>query len=198
MAPASDTDPFYILLAGISDSDPAGETASYLAVMRVDVPNKTISILNIPSAISETYDNAPESATMLRDAPYAVNEGELVRRVSSLIEQDINHYVRITDSDFVSLVDALGGLQVNVDTYVDDPTVGTIVLDPGEQTLNGEQALTYVSAKNYNDGLLQVTACIGRSIRRFLRCWRNLSPGRIWIFLSIPVELIRVLFLSSF
>lgn len=152
VAPASDTDPFYILLAGISDSDPAGETASYLAVMRVDVPNKTISILNIPSAISETYDNAPESATMLRDAPYAVNEGELVRRVSSLIEQDINHYVRITDSDFVSLVDALGGLQVNVDTYVDDPTVGTIVLDPGEQTLNGEQALTYVSAKNYNDG----------------------------------------------
>ena len=116
------------------------------------MPNKTISILNIPSAISETYDNAPESATMLRDAPYAVNEGELVRRVSSLIEQDINHYVRITDSDFVSLVDALGGLQVNVDTYVDDPTVGTIVLDPGEQTLNGEQALTYVSAKNYNDG----------------------------------------------
>lgn len=155
VTPASDTDPFYILLAGISDTDPAGETASYLAVMRVDVPNKTISLLNIPSAISETYENAPDSATMLRDAPYAANEGELVRRVSGLIEQDINHYVRITDSDFVALVDALGGLQVNVDTYVDDPTVGTVVIDPGEQTLNGEQALTYVSAKNYNSGFEQ-------------------------------------------
>lgn len=155
VASASDTDPFYVLLAGISDTDPAGETASYTAVLRVDVPNKTISLLNIPSAISETYDNAPDSATMLRDAPYAVNEGELVRRVSGLIEQDINHYVRITDSDFVALVDALGGLQVNVDTYVDDPTVGTVVLDPGEQTLNGEQALAYVSAKNYSSGFEQ-------------------------------------------
>lgn len=152
VAPASHDQPFYVLLAGISDADPAGDTASYLAVLRVDIPNKTISLLNIPSAISQTYDNAPESATMLRDATYAVNEGELVRHVSSLLEQDINHYVRITDSDFVSLVDSLGGLQVNIDTCVDDPTVGTIVLDPGEQTLNGEQALTYVSAKNYTEG----------------------------------------------
>ena len=152
VAPASDNDPFYVLLAGISDADPAGETASFLAVMRVDIPNKTISVLNIPSAISQSYENAPDSATMLRDAPYAAGEGELVRCVSSLIEQDINHYVRITDSDFVSLVDSLGGLQVNVESYVDDPTVGTIVLDPGDQTLSGEQALTYVSAKNYNNG----------------------------------------------
>lgn len=152
VAPASDTDPFYVLLAGISDTDPAGETASYLAVMRVDIPNKTISLLNIPSAIAESYDKATESATMLRDAPYAAGEGELVRKVSALIEQDINHYMRIKDSDFISLVDSLGGLQVNVESYVDDPTVGTTVLDPGEQTLNGKQALAYVSAKNYSNG----------------------------------------------
>lgn len=144
--------PFYVLLAGISDADPEGQTASYVAVMRVDVPNKIISLLNIPSAISEDYENAPESANMLRDAPAVANEGELVHRVSDLIQQDINHYVRITDSDFVSLVDSLGGLSVNVDTYVDDPTVGTTVIDPGQQTLNGTQALAYVSAKNYTDG----------------------------------------------
>ena len=143
---------FMFCLLAYLTLDPAGETASFLAVMRVDIPNKTISVLNIPSAISQSYENAPDSATMLRDAPYAAGEGELVRCVSSLIEQDINHYVRITDSDFVSLVDSLGGLQVNVESYVDDPAVGTIVLDPGDQTLSGEQALTYVSAKNYNNG----------------------------------------------
>lgn len=152
VAPASHDQPFYILLVGISDADPAGETASYLAVMRVDVPNKTISLLNIPSAIAQTYENADESDNMLRDAPHVTNEGDLVSRVAGIIQQDINHYVRITDSDFVALVDALGGLQLNVDTYVDDPTVGTAVLDPGDQTLNGEQALAYVSAKNYTEG----------------------------------------------
>ena len=89
---------------------------------------------------------------MLRDAPHIKDEGELVKQVSSLVGQDINHYVRITGEDFASLVDSLGGLNVNVEQYVDDPTVGTAVLDPGQQTLNGEQALVYVSAKNYTDG----------------------------------------------
>lgn len=148
---SSEDDPFYILLAGISDTDPAGETASYLAVMRVDVSNSTISLLNIPSAISQTYEDST-SADMLRDAPYATSEGDLVTRVSELIDQDINHYVRVTDEDFVDLVDVLGGLDVDVGILVDDPTVGTSVLEPGEQTLDGAQALTYVSAKNYVGG----------------------------------------------
>lgn len=151
LVPATNDQPFYVLLSGISNTDPEGPTASYVAVMRIDASSKTISLLNIPSSIAQSYDNASDSSNMLRDAPHASNEGDLVSKVSALIEQDINHYMRISDEDFVSLVDSLGGLHVTVDTYVDDPTVGNIVLDPGEQTLSGEQALMYVSAKNYTD-----------------------------------------------
>lgn len=151
-APASESDPQYVMLVGISDDGTDGEAASFIALMRIDAQSKTVSLLNIPSNISCSYDNAAEGDGMLRDAPHAVNEGELVSRVSSLVEQDINHYVRITEEGFVSLVDSLGGLAVTVDTYVDDPTVGITVIDPGEQTLNGTQALAYVSAKNYTDG----------------------------------------------
>lgn len=146
--------PYYILLAGIAHED-TQPTASFLAVMRVDVANNTVSLLNIPSSMAASYSGAAEGDDMLRDAPHAVNEGELVTQVSSLIDQDINHYLRITEEDFVTLVDSLGGLTISIDQYVDDPTVGTIVLDPGEQTLSGQQALTYVSAKNYNDGFGQ-------------------------------------------
>ena len=152
VAPASDQDPYYVLLAGISKDGTDEEAASFTALMRVDVPNKKISLLNIPSNIAVSYSGASSDDDMLRDAPHVVDEGELVRQVSSLMGQDVNHYLRITDEDFVSLVDALGGLTITVDSYVDDPTVGTTVLDPGEQTLNGTQALALVSAKNYEYG----------------------------------------------
>ena len=139
------------MLAGLNGSG-ENECASYLAVLRVDYQNNTVSLLNIPSNITATYSDTDSKGTMLRDAPHIKDEGELVKQVSSLVGQDINHYVRITGEDFASLVDSLGGLNVNVEQYVDDPTVGTAVLDPGQQTLNGEQALVYVSAKNYTDG----------------------------------------------
>ena len=148
---AKNDEPTYTLLAGLNGSG-ENECASYLAVLRVDYQNNTVSLLNIPSNIAATYSDTDSKGTMLRDAPHIKDEGELVKQVSSLIGQDINHYVRITGEDFASLIDSLGGLNVNVEQYVDDPTVGTAVLDPGQQTLNGEQALVYVSAKNYTDG----------------------------------------------
>lgn len=143
--------PTYTLFAGISNGE-EGEYASYLALLRVDAQNNTLSLLNIPSNITASYSNSDAKGNMLRDAPHIKDEGELVRQVSSLVGQGVNHYVRITDEDFASLVDSLGGLNVDVKQYVDDPTVGTSVLDPGQQTLNGKQALVYVSAKNYNEG----------------------------------------------
>lgn len=144
----------YTLIAGITGSG-SNERASYLAVLRVDAESNTASLLNIPSNIKVSYSNVSDDSNMLRDAPHAKDEGELVKQVSSLIGQDINHYVRVTDKGFISIVDALGGLNVNVSQYVDDPTVGTSVLDPGQQTLAGKQALAYVSAKNYNTGFAQ-------------------------------------------
>lgn len=154
VATSSDTDPYYVLLAGITDEGKSTEAASYIAVLRIDPTNKVVSLLNIPSNISTSYSQDTDD-DMLRDAPHVADEGELVTQVSSLLGVDINHYLRITDEDFVSLVDSLGGLTMNVEQYVDDPTVGIVVIDPGEQTLSGEQALTYVSAKNYTNGFGQ-------------------------------------------
>lgn len=148
---AKTDEPTYTLLSGLTGSGDS-EYASYLAVLRVDSKNNTVSLLNVPSNITASYSGDDSKGTMLRDAPHIKDEGELVKQISSLIGQDINHYVRITGDDFASLVDSLGGLSINVEQYVDDPTVGTSVLDPGQQTLNGKQALAYVSAKNYTNG----------------------------------------------
>lgn len=149
VAPASDQDVSYTLVAGIAHSNTQSETASYLSLVRVDPGNNKLSLVNIPNNIQVNVNDSTQC--MLRDIPHVSDEGALVHAVASLTGIDVNHYVRIDDEGFVSLVDSLGGIDVNVAQAVDDPRVSHYVIDVGEQTLNGEQALTYVSARNYTN-----------------------------------------------
>lgn len=68
----------------------------------------------------------------------------------------IQYYVEVDFDGFKSIIDELGGVEVNVDRKLvyDDPTDNThINLEPGLQTLNGEQALGYVRHRHDNRGL---------------------------------------------
>ncbi len=140
--PENADDPYYVMLTGTSNN---GTEASYIAVLRVDKTNNKLTLLNIPS-------NIASGNGQLRDLPGTSDMGSLVGEVSTLLGVDIAHYVSLTDEGLVSLVDSIGGIDVNVEKLVDDPRAGTSVLEPGQQTLNGKQALTYVRAYNYEDG----------------------------------------------
>lgn len=150
VAPAAADDPYYVLVAGVSDDGQASVAASYLSLLRVDPKNNTMALVNIPNNIAVTYANKEDD--MLRDALHAGGNAELIRRVSGIANVDIAHYVRINESGFVSLVDGLGGIDVDVTQRVDDPMVSSIVLSVGQQTLDGQAALTYVSSTNYLEG----------------------------------------------
>ncbi len=140
--PENTDDPYYVLLTGTADG---GTEASYIAVLRIDKTNNKITLLNIPS-------NIASGDAQLRDLPNTKDAGSLVTEVSSLVGVDIAHYVSLSDEGLVSLIDSLGGIDVNVEKLVDDPRAGTSVIEPGNQTLNGKQTLTYVRAYNYEDG----------------------------------------------
>ena len=143
VTPDDDSSPYYVLLAGSASDD--GE-ASYLGVLRLDKQNNKLSLLNVPANI------AASSSGQLRDLPVSNDGGTLVSEVSNLVGVPIAHYVGLTDKGLTSLVDAMGGIDVNVEKLVDDPRAGSIVIDPGQQTLNGEQVATYVRAFNYEKG----------------------------------------------
>jgi polyisoprenyl-teichoic acid--peptidoglycan teichoic acid transferase len=67
----------------------------------------------------------------------------------------VQHYVTLDFEGFEQVVDKLGGIQVSVDKSMkyDDPADGThIDLQPGEQVLNGEQALGFVRHRKDNRG----------------------------------------------
>ena len=73
----------------------------------------------------------------------------------------IHRYVRVDVEGFQDIVDALDGVRIDVPASEDDPTIGlfdteypddkcgvkTISFPPGEQTLNGEEALQYARSR---------------------------------------------------
>ena len=140
--------PEYILLTGINEHDLEGETASFLALLRVNPDGGRMTLMDIPANMSVRYNGHD---TMLRNLLREGSRAELVKTVSAKLGCDINHYVQISSDGFVALVDSLGGIEVDVTTRVDDPRVSSIVIDPGRQTLYGQQALALVSAFDYPD-----------------------------------------------
>ena len=148
-------EPYYVLLAGLSDPGTSTEAASFLAILRIDEQNKQFSLMNIPNNIMVTYGQGNQD--LLRNAVRQGGEAELVRAVKSQTGIDFAHYLRITEEGLQKLVDDIGGVQINVQYRVDDPRVGHVVIPPGEQNLSGEQAVAFVSATNYQAGRTQRT-----------------------------------------
>ncbi len=72
--------------------------------------------------------------------------------VSKLAGVPINHYAEIDFDGFKAVVDALGGITVNVPMEINDDMAGGHV-DAGEQTLNGEQALILCRSRHNYDNV---------------------------------------------
>ena len=71
--------------------------------------------------------------------------GLAVQTVEQFLGVKINYYVQIDFEAFVKFIDAIGGVDINVPQGIDIAAIGGHVkhLNPGVQTLNGEDALAY-------------------------------------------------------
>lgn len=76
-------------------------------------------------------------------------------RVEDFLDIEIKHSFLIHFETLIQLVDAVGGVQINVERSMqyDDPTDGThIYFEPGLQKLDGQQALNYARFRQDNRG----------------------------------------------
>lgn len=149
LTPQEEGQPSYILLAGVNEQKADKPKSSFVALLRVNPEGGRMTLVAIPTNMQIRLNGKD---AMLRDVITSGSDADLITTVASQTECEINHYVRISDEGLKSLVDSLGGIEVDVAQRVDDPRYSSIVIDPGVQTLNGEQALMYVSAANYSDG----------------------------------------------
>ncbi len=154
-------DPFYMLLLGVDGSlerDESGEFGgSYrsdsMMLARIDPQNNKVTLLSIPR---DTKVELGEYGTNKINAAHAFGGPTLaVEAVSALTGVSISHYAEVNFDGFSQIVDALGGVEVDVPIEIDDSLAGGHV-DAGYQTLNGEQALILVRSRHsyddYGDG----------------------------------------------
>ena len=152
--------PFYVLLLGSDSREGAGtsddeaesgdnQRSDVMILTRVDAANNQITMVSIP-----------------RDTPYALEGGGLVKMneaynlggasatikaVSELTGVPISHYAEVHFSEFQQVVDKLGGVTVDVDvelSYEDALTNEIVTIEPGTQTLNGQQAQIFARARH--------------------------------------------------
>lgn len=135
-----------ILVLGVDSGLSEGSRSDSILLLSVDKRNGSVAILAIPR---DTRTRIPGRSGYERiNVAHAIGGPTLaVRTVESLLGVAIDHYVRIDFAGFEALVDALGGVVIDVEKrmYYEDTAQGLkIDLQPGLQQLDGAKALQYV------------------------------------------------------
>jgi len=160
--------------AGAANSAAGGTDASTNGVANSDTQmvahisadRQHVTVLSIPR---DTMIDAPTCKTWdaatgrLSDATYPVSPGDRwhinsaysvggpqcsVRAIQDLTGLKIDRVIGIDFAGFQNMVDALGGVTVNVCGPIIDAELGDVVAAGGVQTIQGDQALSLVRARN--------------------------------------------------
>lgn len=141
-------DPGAVDATGIgTENEVSGHRSDTIMILRHDKSSGSASLLSIPR---DLWVNVPGHENKRR-INSALNDGPevLVETLRTELGLPIHHYIEIDFFGFKSLVDALGGVQVCVDTAVRDVNTGLFVPEPGCPVLDGVQALAFARSRHY-------------------------------------------------
>jgi polyisoprenyl-teichoic acid--peptidoglycan teichoic acid transferase len=120
--------------------------ADVLMLCSLDQGHKRIELLSIPRDTKILYGLGRSGK--INSVMQQGGHEEAVQTISQLLSVPIDNFVLVHFSGIVQLVDALGGVDIDVQkrmyTRTGDKQYGIINLQPGKQHLNGEQALGFV------------------------------------------------------
>lgn len=144
---------WYALLAadlGAATATQEQEGPDALVLARVDASSRAVTLVSIPANLQVTLKDG--KVYPLREAAVQ-GDAALVSAVAGFAGVDIAHYAKTDAAGIASLVDHLGGIEVDVAQEVDDPAAGDVYLAPGVQTLDGNAAVTFLRARNFSNGI---------------------------------------------
>lgn len=155
LAPSTDEPIIFLLEADLSFGDRAEESDHAYGFMlaRLDTEGNKLSFLTIPGRLQVEVSSGEVVA--LEDARDYGGDAETIRVVSDLADLKVNHFVSTNAQGLSRLVDAVGGVEIEILTEIDDPQAGNIVIPPGVHTLKGEEALVYLRNTNSPRGFEQ-------------------------------------------
>lgn len=141
-----------VLILGVdSDSDPRRSDTIMIAAL--DLAQRRIGVLSVPR---DFRVDIPGYSTQKINAAYSLGGVPLAAQtVQGLTGVQCQYYIKTTSAGLEKLVDALGGVEINVDKrmrYRDKHQGLFINLQPGLQRLNGNQAVGYVRFRHEATG----------------------------------------------
>lgn len=200
--------------AGGTDESTSDGVANSDTLMIAHISSdRHVTVLSIPR---DTMVDAPickswDAATgQLSDENYEIARGEkwhinsaysvggpqcTVRAVQDLTGLKVDRMIGIDFAGFQNMVDALGGITVNVCRPVIDGELGTVIPDGGVQTIEGQQALSLVRARKVEGDTDSDLARIRRQqivlsaiLQQVTSAGTLLNPGKLDSFLQAFVE----------
>lgn len=160
------TEPFSMLIMGVDSSldgleDNQAFNGDTLILVTFNPKTLTATMLSIPRDMyvpiacrNNAYDKINSSA--------AYGSNCVIKTIENITDVEIDYFLKINFKGVVSLVDALGGVKVNVEKPDFNTFNGQVCeqdsdrkkgehlvcMNPGLQTLNGEQALAYARCRH--------------------------------------------------
>lgn len=158
------TDNISVLFIGVDDSEKRGQGADKsrsdaLVLATLNNKEKSIKLVSIPR---DSYVYIPYVGYEDKITHAHAYGGDLatVETVENLFDLPIDYYVRMNFDAFVDVVDALGGIDLDVDipyafTEMDEKDHKSIQLKPGYQHLNGTQALALARTRKHDSDIMR-------------------------------------------
>lgn len=139
---------YTVLLLGVDSSQSFHTRSDTIILATVDTDTRKARLVSIPRDTRVKIKGAWDKV----NAAYVYGGIDLARKtVEDFMGVEVDRYVIVNFKSLVELVDAVGGIEVDVPIRMYHPTEG-IDLYPGQQTLNGADALAYSRFRYTKEG----------------------------------------------
>jgi len=192
---------------GTADSTP-GARSDTVMVAHIPADRKRVVVTSFPRDLeidrpacqrwdpqqNKTTDQvSPEQKIAKLNTAYAVGGPPCVTKVIQQITGlRINHFVGIDFNGFKEMVDAVHGVTIHIDKPIDDEILGKVVMQTGDVTISGDQALNYVRARHVKadvaksdyDRIKRQQGFIGALLKKVMSSDVVLDPGKLSDFIT--------------
>ncbi|WP_314065789.1 LCP family protein [uncultured Vagococcus sp.] len=152
--------PFSILVMGVDDNDEralGSNRTDTMIVVTMNPEKGKVSMVSIPRDTFTYIDSKDFVGYTKINAAYTYDkEDGAINAVETLLDIPIDFYVTVDFQAFEKIVDALGGVKVDVPVAISEANAQLtkmVELDPGEQTLTGEEALAFARTRKIDNDI---------------------------------------------
>ena len=147
-----------LLVLGIDHIEGAqARRSDTMMLASIDTAQNKASLISIPRDLFLKY---PDGNFRRVNAAYAIDGADLARRmVSDFLGLPIKFYMVVDYEGFKEIVDLMGGVKITVEErlkYTDEAGNLNIDIEPGNQTLSGEEAMGYVRYRGNQSDLQRI------------------------------------------